>query len=132
MSEALDMNQVSKSGLLKFRTVGTWGRLILYYGDVLCMAARSAASVTSAHQMPVVQPPFLNVLRDENSPWLRTTILTQNNTKPKKSKSIPQYAITARAKWSSINNTELRRPWKAHHVKFTAEKKLCHLLCKLT
>ena len=110
MSEALDVNQVSKSGLLKFSTVGIWGRPILYYGDVLCMVACSAASVTSTHQMPVVQTPFLSVLREENSPWLRMTILTQNNTKPKKSKSIPQYAITTHAKWSNINNTEL---WKA-------------------
>lgn len=108
------MNQISKPGLLKFSTIESGGRQIPRYGPVLCM--------TAGHQMPVTQPLLLNTLSEENSPWLRTTILTQNDTESKKSRSIPGHAITTQAKRSSTNNTELRRLQKARPVKFAAEK----------
>lgn len=111
-----------------------WGPAIPCYGPVLC--------TTAGHQIAVTQSLLLSMLREENSPWLRTTILTQNDTKSKKSRSIPSHALTTHAKRSGTNNTELRRLQKARPVTFAAEKtyvtyyvtslKICnhhHLLC---
>lgn len=128
------MNQISKPGLLKFSTMESGGRQIPRYGPVL--------RITAGHQMLVTQPPLLNTLSEGNSPWLRTTILTQNKTESKKSRSTPGHAITTQAKRSSANNTELRRLQKARPVKFLWKKlmslimqtslQICshhHLLC---